>query len=194
MSAHLEDEKLLALAALPADDPERRAADAHAATCSACRARLREHEAMLSVLDASFALPAIPDSLAARVQARVYPRRWPRLLLLCTWLASLALVPFGGSHVFGLQVGEHCVAAESAFAVLPLAAAVWMTRAGRVRLDVASFASIGGLSGVLGQLWLRSACPIHDATYHSFVFHFLAVIALSLVGGAIGWRTRAQST
>ncbi|HEY6881615.1 MAG TPA: hypothetical protein VI299_26495, partial [Polyangiales bacterium] len=124
--------------------------------------------------------------------ARVYPRRWPRWVLVCTWLASLALVPLGGSHALGLQVGQHCVASESAFAVFPLALAAWLTRAGKVRLDVASFAVIGGLSGVLGQLWLRSACPIHDATYHTFMFHFLGVIAVSAIGAAVGWKANAQ--
>ncbi|HEY6878655.1 MAG TPA: hypothetical protein VI299_11585 [Polyangiales bacterium] len=193
MSAHLADEELLAWAALAADDPARRAAHAHAATCSACRAKLREHEAMLSLLDGAFEQPVISDALAARVKARVYPRRWPRWVLVCTWLASLALVPFGGSHALGLQIGSHCVAAESAFAVMPLALAAWLTRAGRVQLDSASFAGIGGISGVLGQLWLRSACPIHDATYHSFMFHFLAVIALSAIGAAVGWKASAQS-
>jgi hypothetical protein len=195
MSEHLPSEQLLALVTLAPDDPERRAADAHVAECRECRAQWAEHEAMLRMLDASFALPALSPALSARVHQRIYPRRWPRLMLLTTWLLSLALALAAGSEslVLAVHVGAHCALSEALFAVAPLAIAGWMTRAGRLRLDTASFALVGGTSGLVGQWWLRSHCPVHGAVYHSFVFHFLVVLALSWAGAAFGRRILART-
>ncbi len=194
--SHLPPDHALVLVTLPPEDPERRAAYAHADGCPACAALLREHEAMLRLLDGAFLPPEITPALAARVHASVRPRRWPRLVLLATWLASLALilrVP-SFSDALGSGVGSHCALSEALFAVAPLGAGAWLSRAGRVRLDPAGFAAITGAGGLVGQWWLRNHCPVHGAALHSFVFHFLVVIALSLLGGVVGPRIMAART
>jgi hypothetical protein len=188
--SHLPPEHALTLVALDEGDAERQLAYAHAAQCPGCAALLREHEAMLQMLDATFAPAPISPALAARVQLRVYPRRWPRLVLLGVWLASLALVLGGAatSDVLAAGIGAHCALVEAGFAVVPVGVGAWLSRAGRVRLDPVGFASIAGAAGLIGQVWLRGHCPVHGAPLHTFLFHFLIVLALSLLGGALGPR------
>lgn len=190
---HLDPQQVLALVALPDGDAERRAAYDHAASCAECRALWREHEAMLLAIDAAFAPAPISPALSAQIQARVFPKRWPRLVLLGSWLVSLLLV-FMPSRELGelaSALAMHCVLSESAFAAAPLGIAAWLSRAGRVRLDPLQFAVIGALAGVVGQLWLRDHCPAHGAVLHAFTFHFLGVLAISAAGAALGQRLSA---
>ncbi|HEX5659561.1 MAG TPA: hypothetical protein VFX59_20335 [Polyangiales bacterium] len=193
--SHLQPEQALTLVTLAADDPERVQAYHHAESCPDCASLLREHEVMLQLLDASFEPAPVPLALAARVHARVYPRRWPRLVLLSVWLTSLALA-LGAGHAGVLAVGPgaHCALSEALFAVAPLGVGAWLSRAGQVRIDAASFALIAGGGGLVGQWWLRGHCPVHGEALHAFVFHFLVLLALSLLGGALGQRIVAART
>jgi hypothetical protein len=190
MSEHLEPADVLALVALRHEDPERERARAHAETCVECSALWADGERMLSVIDRSFELPAVEPALHARVALRLYPKRWPRLVLVTSWLSSLMLVMLTttGAGELASASGRHCALGEAAFAVFPLAAAAWLTRAGRARLDATSFAALTGVGALVGQLWLRGHCPVHDAAYHAFAFHFLVLVGASLVGGLVGRR------
>lgn len=193
--SHLEPEQLLAVVALAPDDPERREAYGHAQGCPRCAALLREHEEMLGMLDAVFAPAPVSPALAARIHARVYPRRWPYLVLVSTWLASLVLV-FGVAQAparLAAEIGSHCALSEALFAVAPLGVGAWLSRAGRVRLEPVGFAAIAGAAGLVGQGWLRAHCPVHGVVLHAFVFHFLVVLALSLLGGLLGRRFLARA-
>lgn len=190
MTAHLDPDQMLAVVALAEDEPERVAAYEHAASCAECRALLRAHEQLLSSIDDAFAPAPISPALAARIQARVFPQRWPKLVLVSSWIASLLLVLLPAHQVGALSsaIGMHCALSESAFAVAPLGIAAWMSRGGKLRPDPIKFAVTGGFAGVVGQLWLRNHCPAHGSTLHAFAFHFLIVIAISLVAGMIGQR------
>jgi hypothetical protein len=192
--SHLHPDRALALLALPIDDAERAAAHAHAATCADCAALLHEHEAMLHLLDASFATPPISPALAARVHTRVFPRRWPRALLFCTFLASLVLVLWAPHSSNGLEavVGSHCTLFECTLALLSLGLGVGLSRVGGVRIEPVGFALLAGGSGLLGQWLLRDFCPVNGAVLHAIVFHFLAVLTLSLLGGALGRKIVVQ--
>jgi hypothetical protein len=193
--SHVRPEDALTMVALPSTDAERRAAYDHAASCADCAALLREHELMLRFVDASFAPAAVSAALAARVQAQVYSRRWPRLVVLAIGLASLALV-FAvdrTSNALSAVIGSHCALTEAVFAVAPLGVAAWLSRAGRVRIDPVGFAALAGGGGLAAQWLLREYCPVHGATLHAFVFHFLVVLALSVLGGLIGQRILARA-
>ena len=63
------EEQSLALVALPADDPERVAAEAHARGCEACARSLSEARSMLSAVTA-FGTPAPPQTVALARAAR----------------------------------------------------------------------------------------------------------------------------
>jgi hypothetical protein len=194
--SHVQREHALTLVALPRDDAERLAAYHHAATCAHCAALLREHESMLQLLDATFEPATLSPALVARVHARVYPLRWPRLVVWSIWLASLALVFAVSRTTTALSgvVGSHCALSEALFAVAPLGLGAWLSRAGRVRIDPVGFAALAGGGALAGQWWLREHCPVHGATVHAFVFHFLVVLALSLLGGLMGRRMLARGT
>jgi hypothetical protein len=59
------------LASLPAGDPERQAAEAHARTCTACRAALAEGAAVLALIDRALPLEAPQPEALARTASQI---------------------------------------------------------------------------------------------------------------------------
>lgn len=198
MSAHLDAEQAMLLAALTEDDPARRAADAHAAECADCRALLADGALMMTMLDEMETPVLVSPALKARIESRLdfssarvpaYKSAWARLTVVGLSLLSLFLVWLGGTHVssgglmasLGQGVGGHCAGFEAAFAAVPLGVGAVLSQLGKVRLRPAPFAATTMAFAIAGQLVLSSRCPLHELTLHLFVFHFLTVLAVGLV-------------
>ena len=120
------------LAALPAGDPERQAAEAHAQTCEGCRAELASAQRVMALLDR---MPA-PEPPSAEVLARVRAQivREPRMMV--------RALPFGVVAAFALLAATmHLRAGEDDWIqalVLAAAAALFgITAALRGRLAIA---------------------------------------------------------
>jgi hypothetical protein len=97
-TAHIR-EHAAGLAALPAGDPERVAAYAHARACADCAHALREGERLLAAFDnlpplprpAARTLRTIARPILARLSALALPTRWLSAVLVCSWLVLVAL-------------------------------------------------------------------------------------------------------
>lgn len=188
MTEHIDPADALSLAALSEDDSELVEARAHARQCAQCRTLLAESQAMLQLLDASQLPTLVEPALKARIERKLYGRAWgwPQLLTLGTAVVSFLLVLTSGqvgglASLSSLAQGAHCAGYEAIYAAAPLALGAALTRMGKLRLQPLPFAGVTMACAVVGQLVLRTRCPVHGLTLHLFVFHFLAVLALGLI-------------
>lgn len=185
MSEHIDPAQALSLAALSTADPLRGAAEAHARECTACAALLREGQALVALLDGGELPVRVDPKLKARIETRLYvrPRVGARWAALAAAMISFLLVLFDGKSrgAFDLAEGVHCMGFEAAFAVLPLALGVTLTRFGSLRLQPSLFAACTMTCAVFGQVLLRTRCEAHALSLHLFVFHFLVVLAVGLL-------------
>jgi hypothetical protein len=77
--------------------------------------------------------------------------------------------------------GPLCVLWELLGACLVLGAAACLKR--KVLRRSPMRLALAAMSGaVLGQLWLRSRCPSHDAALHVRVYHVMCVLLIALLG------------
>ena len=192
MSDHIQEDLALVLAALDRDDPERRAAVAHAEACPACARLLERGESMLGLIDAQDAPVTVDPRLKARVFAsidKLYQderpqKRWEPIALAIGALLSIALALFDGHGRDGLfpQRAPLCLMWQLLGALFSLGgvgvwARGWAQRSSPLRLAVVA---MGG--ALVGQLWLRIRCPTHDAALHVFAFHVTGVLFAGLLG------------
>jgi predicted anti-sigma-YlaC factor YlaD len=192
----------MSLAALSGEDAERRAAEAHIATCDACRALWRESAELLVMLDSAARPEPISDALLQRVQAAVSsaqpePQPWYERLL--PWgfvigaLASLGLfwVQLGASVPAELQgkvhgVGWGCLRFELGLAAVAFGfGVVWAHRLARELGPL--HASLAAMSGALvGQWLLESRCEADQTALHLLLFHVAGVALAAALGAAAG--------
>jgi hypothetical protein len=189
MSDHIDPSLALAWAALPAEDPERRTAWEHAQQCPTCRALIDEGMAMLRLIDAADAPPAVDPTLKARIKATVFARdrfrvHWELPLALVA-LVSLALALFDGhlGRPLAVGIGLHCLLYEAALGMLPGGAMFLLARRGLVELQPLRVGTLAAAFGLVGQLVLRVRCPVHDAAAHLLVFHCGGIAIATLLGG-----------
>ena len=160
MSAHITEELALALVTLPADDAERKAAELHASGCTACAALLAESEAMLRMLDADVALPAIDPAFKARVERAVLAdskakvSRWQSWALLVGALLSLLMV-WADSRAGELSasLGVHCLFYELGcdIPIMTLADKFWLRLSVQAYNLPFDFDRLGDLVEMLSQ-------------------------------------------
>jgi hypothetical protein len=150
MSQHIADRAGF-LAALAADDPERRVAEAHAGSCAACRGALREGHLLVALLGEVLPLPPPTPEALARTAASiegecVIVRRNRRIL---TWAVVGAMA---GAWVLQLLVSKRLTVtpARVMLSLGVLAAGVSLVRLAQLRGQFASraFLALIGLSGV----------------------------------------------
>jgi len=191
MSDHISEDLALILTALDQDDPERRAALAHAAACSACARLLERSASVLSLIDAQQADVKVDPRLKARVLASVdrleaqgAGTRWEPYALAFGALLSIALGLLDLRLRWGLFPARAplCFMWQMMGALLSLAGAgiwarSWAWRSSPLRPAVVA---MGG--ALIGQLWLRVRCPTHDAPLHVLTFHVSTVLVAALLG------------
>jgi hypothetical protein len=192
MSDHISEELALILAVLDQDDPERRAALAHAESCAACTRLLQRGASMLSLIDADPVDVKVDPRLKARVLASVdklveeerVGRRWEPYALAIGSLLSIALALLDLRLRGGLFPARAplcfmwvTLGALSSLAGVGIWARDWALRSSRLRLAVVA---MGG--ALIGQLWLRVRCPTHDAPLHALTFHVSGVLLAALLG------------
>ena len=200
MSAHITEELALALVTLPADDAERKAAELHASGCTVCAALLAESEAMLRMLDADVALPAIDPAFKARVERAVLAdskakvSRWQSWALLVGALLSLVMVwadARAGEISAGL--GVHCLLYELGCAVVPFGLVGGAMLRGVLPPEPRGLA-LGAMAGALvGQALLLAECPAQGALTHTLAFHFAGVLLAAVLGFVSGRFLPARS-
>lgn len=182
MSDHVDPGLALALAALPEEDPERRAAWRHAAQCPACRALLDDGLLMLQLIDGARVEPRADAALKARVKAAVFARerrvRWelPALALFAVVSLLLALADGLPQRPLAVGIGMHCLLYEVALGMVPGGAMLLLARRGLVALQSLRMGALAAGFALLGQLLLRTRCPVHDAGAHLLVFHTGGVV------------------
>jgi hypothetical protein len=190
MNEHIDPTSVLALVALPDEDPERRRAWGHATQCPACRALLDEGLAVLRLIDAERTPPPpISAALKARVKAAVLAQerarsRWEGPALALVSLVSLLLAFFDG-HVgrpLALSVGAHCLFYEIAFGMVPVGSMFLLARRGPIELRPLRIGTFAAGLALFGQLLLRTRCPVHDAGLHLLLFHVSGVVLAALLG------------
>jgi hypothetical protein len=197
---HLAADSALFVLALADDDPEKRAALAHARECQSCQALLDEGRSMLQLFDAATredALAAgsrVNAAFESRVRAAVHasePARKPRLAkfgLLIGALASLAMLFFDADFARPLQagIGVRCFFYEQQFALLAFGAGVAVGRRYLAQFGAwqSAFAAMGG--ALLGQALLHTRCEADGAALHLLFFHVGGVLVASLLGGLAG--------
>ena len=185
MSDHISEDLALILAVLDPDDPERRAALAHAQSCTACSLRLERAASMLQLID----VDPVHVEADPRVKARIFAsidrleaerpaQRWEPWALAIGALLSSALALLDLRVRAGLFPARAplCVMWLMLGATLSVAgvsvwARRWAWQASPLRLGVVA---LGG--ALMGQLWLRVRCPTHDAPLHVFTFHLSGVL------------------
>lgn len=202
MSRHISDDRALILAALAADDPERRAALAHAAHCPRCARVLSEGEAMLALVDAQAAELQIDPRLKARILSAVAQApqegrgvRWEHIGLALGAAGSVGLAWLDGRGPPGLfpAHGHYCLLWELLAATLPLiGAGIWATRAS-ARPEPLGLALLAMAGGLAGQLFVRMRCPTSDAGLHLLVFHTTGVLLAALLGLLAGQLARRSA-
>lgn len=206
---HLDESRAMYLAALRADDPERRAALAHSEQCAACHALWQESLQLLALLDREAdALPPASDELLSRVQAAVShaPELKPWFMRLSTWLipafalCSLALfwahlgVTPEPEAVPRPHHGWGCLRVELGLGVAAFALGVFGARAMARQLGTAGSA-LAAMSGALvGQWLLGSVCRAEQTAVHLLLFHVAGVALAALLGGAAGWAGELRSS
>jgi hypothetical protein len=201
MSDHISEDLALILAALDQDDPERRAALAHAESCPACARLLTRGASVLGLIDAQRACAKVDPQLRARILASIDRfqaddefqqerpgTRWEPIALVIGALLSIALALLDGRERQGL-FPDHaplCIMWQMLGTTLSLSGVrLWAHRRSAWRASALRLAvvAMGGALG--GQLWLRIRCPSHDAGLHLFTFHVTGV----LLGVLLGWVT-----
>lgn len=157
------EERAAALVALPDDDPDRRAARAHAGACRACAEELRQAEQLLSLVAAGLGgpPPAAPrlDGVGALIVSRLAAER----------LSALRRVAAGTVAAFGLLaapsvVQPHAKAAWVAaglLAVIALAAGLAAVLQPRRAAGLAALASLVAALVAGGRGPLASALGVH---------------------------------
>jgi hypothetical protein len=203
---HFDEAGALFLAALSAQDPERAAAEAHAAQCDRCRVVWQESLQLLVLLDREATTEPVSPALLQRVQSAIEsaaPRPWYRRWTPWGWLsgaiASLAL--FAAQHGAPVPRGMHaehaagwaCARFELGFGaaafVLGLVAARYTAR----QLGPAR-ASLAAMSGALvGQWLLRSHCEFEQTALHLLLFHVAGVAVSALLGAGAGALQHSSS-
>jgi len=132
-SDHIE-EHAAGIASLPTSDPERIAAEAHAATCARCAAALQESARLIELIDEAV-MPTFATDMLQRAQADAWQRirRHERRALLTTTTSTASVLlsfcialPIARQHTFELN---RWLAALAVMASALLFAAV----AGRAR-------------------------------------------------------------
>jgi hypothetical protein len=202
MSQHISDDRALILAALAAVDPERRAAQEHAARCPKCARVLSEGEAMLALVDAQAAELQIDPRLKARILSAVAESpqdrrapRWEHVGLTLGAVLSACLAWLDGRGPPGLYPahGHYCVLWELLGATLPLiGAGLWATRTSK-RPEPLRLALIALGGAIAGQLFLRWRCPTSDSGLHLLVFHAAGVLLAALLGLMAGQLARPSA-
>lgn len=247
LPAHLAEEQVAGLAALPPDDAERRQAEVHAAGCASCRQLLDEAGRLLALLEGLEAPPPPSEAAMERARAAVLaewaavpsPAPAPasvglggRLLVVlatafawgltlitarsrnadaAAWSAvgaavaaagalftlsrdrlallalSLAAVAFAlavaGPGGLALATAVGCTLHELVAAALPVSAAVWLARSGRVKVSPTGLAATAVAGGFAGQAALHEVCRVATYGAHLAAFH-LAPIALAALAAA----------
>lgn len=203
MDEHLDESSAMFLVALSGDDAERRAAEAHVATCGQCRAVWQESQQLLVMLDSAAQPDPVSPALLQRVHAAVsnaqveqrpwYARRgaWGFLAgavasLLLFWSQLGAAVPAELQAQGQPGVGWDCTGFELGLAASAFALGVlWARRAAREFGPMQ--ASLIAMSGALvGQWLLESRCEAEQTALHLLVFHVAGVALAALLGAAAG--------
>jgi hypothetical protein len=191
MSDHISEELALILAVLDQDDPERRAALAHAESCAACTRLLQRGAAVLSLIDAHPVDVKVDPRLKGRILASVdkleeerVGTRWEPYALAIGALLSTALALLDVGLRDGLFPARAplcfmwlMLGALSSLAGVGIWARGWALQSSRLRLAVVA---MGG--ALIGHLWLRVRCPTHDAPLHALTFHVSGVLLAALLG------------
>src|SRR5262252_481377 len=191
MSEHISEDFALILSALPQDDPERRSALAHTASCVACTRLLERGASLLNLIDAQGGEVEVDPRLKAGILASIdrleAKRSRTRLeisaLALGSWLSvALALLDMRARPGLFPAHAPLCLLWQTLGVTLSLATVAllvpgWASRSSPLRLALVTMG--GALSG---QLWLRVRCPTHDAPLHVFAFHVSAVVFAALLG------------
>ena len=198
---HLAADSALFVLALADDDPEKRAAMAHARECSSCQRLLDEGRAMLELFDADAAAApvSIDPAFEARVRAAVFPSKNPvrarvaKLGLLLGGLASLLMLALQANVAQPLQfeIGVHCLVFEQLAALASLAAGFVVGR--RYLAEFGPWQSaLSAMSGALVAQWLLQwGCEAEGAAVHLLLFHVGGVSIASMLGALAGRLTPA---
>jgi hypothetical protein len=201
MSDHISEDLALVLAVLDPDDPERRAALAHAESCSACAQLLERGASVLNRIDTHPVNMVVDPQLKARILASVdrleaarSGTRWEPYAIATGALLSIALALLDFRARAGLfpTRAPLCVMWQLLGATLSVVAVstwarTWVWRTSPLRLAVVAMSG-----ALLGQLWLRVRCPTHDAPVHVFTFHVSGVLLATLLGYVLA-RLKWQS-
>jgi hypothetical protein len=187
------------LASLSPGDPERAAAEEHAASCARCAAALSEACALMALLDEApvpSLAPAALERIGRRVRARVTAPARPsplRALPLAVLLAASLLLALltGSDGAFVLGHGLHCMALELGVAALPYAAAAALALRRRAAGDPWTFAAVAAAGALVGQARLLVSCPDRAHTPHLIATHVAGVV-LAAALGALGQRAVAR--
>jgi hypothetical protein len=198
VAEHIPAEQALFLIALEEDDPEKRAALAHAAECEACGRLMRDSTALLRLFDEE-AAPAhepIDPQLEARVHAAVFAQEpaagsghWESLAWVVMGLLSGWLIWHDGKPNRPLEatVGLHCLRYELLCAFAALSVGVVATRLSGARALGPLRSSVFAMAGaVVGQILLRTRCEAPDAALHLLAFHGLGVVLATALGSLAG--------
>lgn len=199
MTEHIDPGLSLALLALDASDPERKAALAHAAACPACRRVLEESAELLSRLDESETPEVVSLALKRRIETAVFrapsvrSQLWRALLPLVLALSLvLSLVDGDFSGPLLARLGVHCLAYEAGFGLGPLPLFVLLARGRSLRAAPGWLALATASLAFCGQLLLRTRCEAEGAGAHLLAFHFGGVVLCAALGALSGHYLRAQ--
>ena len=190
MSEHVDAARSLFLVALPSDDEERLAAEAHAARCEECAQLLAEGRELLGVVDEGPSGAPIDPVLRAQIRERVLgesrsrPSIWAPLWLFAMLLASLGMAWLDGRADAGLGAAEgvKCVRMEILLAVVPFALSGWLMLREVIAPQPLTLAATTMAGGLVGQVLLRSMCHAGDGHAHLLVFHVGGVLLSALLG------------
>lgn len=195
MDEHLDESSLLCLAALPADDAQRRAALAHCARCERCAALWQQQLSLLALLDTQAEPPAVSEMLLRRTQAAVAHAQEHRLQQrrrAWGWLAGAILSllmlweELEPGHALSPRIGLHCVGFELAFAAAAFAAGWLWSRAAARALGPATASLVAMTGALIGQALLSLRCPAEHTALHLLAFHVAGVAVATLAGGLAG--------
>jgi hypothetical protein len=185
--SHLDQDAVWSAAAAPAGDPERSAAERHAAECSRCAAALSEARELLGELSALPPAPAPAPALAAVHEEVLRSQRGSRIAWgaagACLALSLLAGFVDGSEPGLAPAVGAHCWLVEQLFAGL-LFGGSWLLVRRMPALDAPRFAAAAAAGALLGQLYLHFRCPVAHALPHLLTFHVAGVLT-ALLGAAL---------